>query len=336
MDVHGPTAARSRTMRLLRSALALVLASSMLGGLLVVADASAAHADDPAFVDWTSLLPSFNDAFDANSANQCVAGVSACVDVTIREMQRRFDPLASACDQNAVFALAYLRTTQTYEWARNQPDFFVDTRYVNHEDGVFAKYYFQAYDNWASGNRAAVPQAWLVAFDAAKGKKVSGSGNLFLGMNAHVNRDLPYVLAAIGLSFTDGTSRKVDHDKVNQFLNAVLNPLMAEEAARLDSTIDSARDPLLLGYTSSFQLLAAWRETAWRNAEALVDAPDAAARAVVAQNIENYATATANLLVAAESYVPPLTTSATRDAYCAAHNGATSPIAYPFGTPSPW
>ena len=33
----------------------------------------------------------------------------------------------------------------------------------------------------------------------------------------------------------------------------------------------------------------------------------------------------------------PLTSSpAVRDAYCAAHNGDTTPTVYPMGTPSPW
>jgi hypothetical protein len=323
-------------MRLLRSAIALGLATTLVGGLIVIGGAAPASADDPVFVDWTSLLPSMTDAYDPNSANECVAGKPNCIDKTIREMQRRFDPLGSACDHNAIFALAYLRTTQTYKWARDQQGFFVDTPYVNHEDAVFGKYYFDAWDNWASGNRAAVPQAWLTAFDAAKAKQVSGSGNIFLGMNAHVNRDLPYVLAAIGLTFPDGTSRKVDHDKVNQFLNAVVNPLMAEEAARFDPSIDSSRDPMLLGYTSSFQMLAAWRETAWRNAERLVDAPDAASRAQVAQSIESYAAATADALVAAEAYTPPTSSSASRDAFCSTHNGAAAPIAYTFGMPTPW
>ena len=303
---------------------------------VIVTGAGTAQADDPIFVDWTSQLPSWSDQYDPNSANDCVAGRSSCIDKTIKEMQRRFDPLGQSCDHNAVFSLAYLRTTQTYKWARDQDGFFQDTPYVNHEDAVFAKYYFDAYDNWASGNRSAVPQAWLIAFDAAKGKKVSGSGSLFLGMSAHVNRDLPYVLAAIGITYPDGTSRKADHDKVNQFLNAVLDPLLGEEAARFDSAVDDARDPLLLGYTSSFQLLAAWRETAWRNAERLTDAPDAASRAAVAQSIEDYATGVQLVLQAAEAYVPPFQSSAARDSFCAANNSAAAPIVYAFGTPTPW
>ncbi|HEX4819336.1 MAG TPA: DUF5995 family protein [Acidimicrobiales bacterium] len=321
---------------LVRRAVTGLVLCTMLTTTAFVLGAGTAQADDPLFVDWTSQLPSWSDQYDPNSANDCVAGRSSCVDKTIKEMQRRFDPLAQSCDHNAVFSLAYLRTTQTYEWARDQVGFFQDTPYVNHEDAVFAKYYFDAYDNWATGNRSAVPQAWLIAFDAAKGKQVSGSGSLFLGMSAHVNRDLPYVLAAIGITYPDGTSRKADHDKVNQFLNAVIDPLLAEEAARFDSATDDARDPLLLGYTTTFQLLAAWRETAWRNAERLTDAPDAASRAVVSQSIEDYAAGVQLVLKAAEAYVPPLQSSAARDSFCAANNGAAAPIPYAFGTPTPW
>ncbi len=320
----------------IRSLLVTVAVAGVLATALVVSSPQPARADDPLFLDWTSLLPSFTDAYEPNSANECVSGKSSCVIKTIAEMQRRFDPLAQSCSHNAVFALAYLRTTQTYQWARDQAGFFIDTPYVNHEDAVFAKYYFDAYDNWAAGRRSQVPQAWLVAFDAAAGHQVTGSGNVFLGMNAHVNRDLPFVLAAIGLTFPDGTSRKPDHDKVNQFLNAVIDPLLAEEAARFDASTDDARDPLLLGYTSTFQMLAAWRETAWRNAERLVNAPDAASRAQVAQSIEDYAASVANVLKLAESYVPLVTTTKTRDTFCAAHNGAAAPIPYTFGTPSPW
>lgn len=315
--------------------MALLVASASLVGLLAAAPTPAA-ADDPLFVDWTSLLSSWSDAYDPNSANDCVAGRSNCVDITIREMQRRFAGLGQACDHNAVFALAYLRTTQTYEWARNQPVFFNDTPWVNHEDAVFARYYFDAYDSWAKGNRSAVPQAWLMALDAAQNKTTTGAGDLLLGMNAHVNRDLPYVLASISITYPDGTTRKPDHDAVNQFLNAVVQPLILEEAQRFDPTIPNLTTPYGAGWTGFFQMLAAWRETAWRNAEALTNATTDADRALVAQQIEDYAASQAAGIIAGNAYVPPLTTTSSRDAYCSAHAGDAAPMAYAFGMPSPW
>ena len=42
-----------------------------------------------------------------------------------------------------------------------------------------------------------------------------------------------------------------------------------------------------LGYQTFFQAVEGWREIAWRNAERLVSAPNAAARAVVAQQIDH-------------------------------------------------
>ena len=81
-------------------------------------------------------------------------------------------------------------------------------------------------------------------------------------------------------------------------------------------------------------MLAAWREQAWRNAEALADAPTPEARAVVAQAIETNAATEANLIVLQNSYVPPVTSSASRDSYCAVENATAPPLPYAFGTAS--
>ena len=43
-------------------------------------------------------------------------------------------------------------------------------------------------------------------------------GDLLLGMNAHINRDLAFVLAATGLIGPDGSSRKHDYDAVEKWL----------------------------------------------------------------------------------------------------------------------
>jgi hypothetical protein len=320
---------------MMKRAIAAMTTTVLLGSLVIIGGTTVAQAEDPTFVEWTSVLPSLTTEYDPTSADECVAGKINCVDKAIREMRRRFEPLAKACDHNAVFGLAYLRTTQTYKWAAETPGFFEDPQFVNHEDIVFAQYYFDAYDNWAAGNRAAVPRAWQIAFDAAKAKQVKAGGNVFLGMGAHVNRDLAFVLAEIGLVKPDGSSRKTDHDKVNHFLNAVTDPLLAEVSARFEPGADGASGPALLGYTSSFQMLASWREAAWRNAERLVNAPDAAARAQVAQSIEDYAAGINATLAAGQSY-GPFGNSAARDAHCAAHQGDAAPIEYAFGMPSPY
>jgi hypothetical protein len=301
---------------------------------LTLAPASRAHADGPIFVDWPSLLPGLTSGYDPSSENACVAGRPQCVDAVIREMERRFESLGKSCDHNAVFALAYLRTTQTYQWASEQDGFFEDTPWVNHEDAVFARHYFEAYDHWAAGRRSQTPRAWLIAFDAAAARRVSASGNLLLGMSAHINYDLPLTLAAIGLVTEDGQSRKADHDQVNVFLNRVMEPLLAELAARFDSNTVNIVTPFGVGYTALFQQVALWRETAFRFAEQLSVAATPEQRALVMEAIELNAVLEANVIVTAYGYLPPLITAQPRDRYCQSRHGVAPPLPYAFGTPS--
>jgi hypothetical protein len=288
--------------------------------LLAFAWPATAAAEDPPFVGWSALLPGLSIPYDVTSPDDCIAGRVQCVDKTIRDMTRRFDPLAASCDHNAIFALVYLRVTQEYRRTIETP-FFDDTPFVNHEDRVFARYYFAAYDAWAAGRIAEVPPAWRIAFDAARDHEVSASGDLLLGINGHVQRDLPFVLYSIGLVKPDGSSRKPDHDRVNQILNRVTDDVLAEIDRRFDPTIDDANVPGSLDDFTLFQTLVAWRETAWRNAELLAAAPTPEAREVVASQIESDAAAEAQAIILATQYPPLLGGSAARDAYCALHHG---------------
>ena len=132
----------------------------------------------------------------------------------------------------------------------------------------------------------------------------------------------------------DGQNRKADHDKVDEFLNMVIEPMLAELAARFDRDTVNIKTPFGIGNAGVFQLVAAWREKAWRNAELLVSAPTPQLRAAVAQQIELTAAAEATTLVAGNTYLPPLTTTVPRDAFCASHNATPPPAPYAFGMPS--
>jgi Family of unknown function (DUF5995) len=287
--------------------------------VLALALPAAAVAEDPPFVGWSALLPALSLPYDVTSPDDCIAGRTQCVDKVIREMTRRLAPLASSCDHDAVFALVYLRVTEEYRRTIESPTFFEDTPFVNHEDVVFARYYFAAYDAWAAGQTAEVPEAWRIAFDAARDRSVSASGNLLLGINAHVQRDLPFVLYSIGLVRPDGGSRKPDHDRVNVILNRVTDDVVAEIARRFDPTVDDAGLPGTIDEFALFQTLVSWRETAWRNAELLAQAPTPEAREDVARMIESYAAANAAAIRTATQYLPLSGGSAARDAYCALH-----------------
>ena len=303
------------------SRLASVTVLTVLTVLLSLGPPADAAVDDPPLVNWAALLPGLSGTrFAPTAEDDCVAGRDACIDKVIREMERRLAPLARSCDHDAPFALGYLRTTEEYRRAIREPGFFEDKAFVNHEDAVFAAYYVAAFDAWHAGGRDRTPPAWQIAFAAADARELPATGNFMLGVNAHINRDLPFVLAGIGLVKPDGATRKTDHDRVNRFLNRVADDFIPELARRFDPAADDRDLPTMLDDLLTFQVIPSWREAAWRNAERLVAAPTAEARERVAAEIEAFAAAQGTLLKTASAY-SPLQSSRVRDAHCAATLG---------------
>ncbi|MDP8931218.1 MAG: DUF5995 family protein [Actinomycetota bacterium] len=173
-----------------------------------------------------------------------------------------------------------------------------------------------------------VPLAWHIAFDAAAAREATGNGDLLVGINAHINRDLAFVMAASGLIRPDGMSGKPDYDKVNELLLLMTQPLAAELAARFDPDMEDGEESI--ADPASFQLIVGWPERAWRNAEDLASAATAEERELIAARIEHDAAAEGGLLVESTSYAPPLTTTKPRDDYCAVHHSDPPPEPYPF------
>ena len=182
----------------------------LLGLMIGLGAPAAARADgppivdlssDPWFVGWSALLPPAYMGVDTDSADLCVAGRIQCVDRVAKRLEQQRAGLG--CDHNAVFSLAYVRTTQKVAaMERGDPAFFSDNPWLNHYDAVFADFYFTAWNDWRTSGSA--PPAWKIAFDAAKRRQASAAGNLLLGLSAHVNRGLPFTLYAIGLVAPDG------------------------------------------------------------------------------------------------------------------------------------
>ena len=320
---------RSKTLAMLAAVVAAVTFSTALpagAGLLSGSSSGStttSRYDDPFFLNWPVYLSSTAaDTYVASTSDECKKGHLNCVDRVIREMTKRFNALR--CDHDSTFAFTYLLTTEEYRRAVSDPAFFTDNAFINHQDAVFADYYFAQFDDWHAGAVADVSPAWRIAFHAAERQQVTGMGNVFLGMNAHVNRDLPFVLADIGLVKPDGTSRKADHDRVNDFLAATNQYLLTEAAKYLDPTLDDRDVPgTSVDNSTMVQALVAWREQAWRNAERLVAAPTATDRARVAREIEEAAAAEALLIRTAFAYTPTHTLAgqdaAARNTFCAAN-----------------
>jgi hypothetical protein len=243
------------------------------------------------------------------STEACQKGEPECVDLVIEEMERRYELLAELCDHDALFALTYLRTSETFLSTLDEIE-YEDSASVVREDALFAEYYFRPYDAYHSGV-GIVPPAWQIAFDAAQNRSVVGAGNLLLGFNAHIQRDLPFVLYELYLQGTPVSYS--DHTRVNQFLQQV--DVTEELVQKFDPTLDDTDLPGEEDDQQTFQLIAGWREVAFLNFERLRAASTDSEREQVAAEIEGYSAAFAQGLQQQFSY-PPGTDSSARDAYC--------------------
>lgn len=248
------------------------------------------------------------------SANKvCQEGKPECLDLVIEEMQRRYMPLLADCDHNAVFALNYLRTTEIFQQTANTIG-YSNLASLIRQDALFADYYFRPFDEYQN-SRDSVPKAWQITFDAAKNRAVTGSGNLALGINAHIQRDLPFVLYELYLQGNPVSYE--DHTLVNKFLVQV-NPLK-ELANKFDPTIDDADIPGTKDDLERFQTIVQWRDLAYRNYERLRNAKSDAERAQVTFEIEQLGALTATGLLRVFQY-PSDINSSQRDAYCSSCN----------------
>lgn len=297
------------------------LGVALVAALVTIAFPTPASAQtEAAYTDWNPDLIGFPSNTPISPRSNCAAGRDACIDRTIGEMWRRFHTVIPSCDHNNLFSLTYLRVTEDIRIAVDE-GFYDDLSWINRQDAMFARVYFLTYDNWLAGKRQYVPQSWRMTFDAGRDRTVEGIGNLLLSMNAHINRDFPFILYHAGLTNPDGSTKKADHDAYNQRLRALYKPMLAELARRFDETIDDYDAPgTSIDDDTIFKILEFWRETTWQNATRLTDASSDAERRQVAQSIEEYANTQAQLIIAGSAYLPG-ESSAARDAQCAEHGG---------------
>lgn len=279
----------------------------------LVASPQAHAAGDPPLINWPWLLPSLAQGYDPSSADECRSGQPSCMDEVIASQQQHLDQLG--CSHNAVFALTYLRTTEELRRAFVPGAGFRDPSFLIHQDAVFAGEYARQYETWASGAPAA--PAWQIAFTSADRRELPAAGNLMLALNAHIGRDLPFVLERIGLVAPDGSSRKGDHDRVNRPLNRVTAAARDEIARRLDPSIGQTNTPGYLDETLLFQFVQGLRERAWRLAEELDRVQTDAQRQLVVRRIEREAELSARALHATFRYPAGSASADKRDRYCA-------------------
>jgi hypothetical protein len=143
------------------------------------------------------------------------------IDDVIERMTVLAGELRRDGDARLAFHATYLRTTQAVAVAM-RAGAFKDTDWVDRWDVAFAQLYLDALD--ASRRGDPVPEPWAVAFAAAAARPdLPAVRNVLLGMNAHINYDLPQALLAVisDAEFEDPAvcaCREADHRKIDEVL----------------------------------------------------------------------------------------------------------------------
>jgi hypothetical protein len=284
--------------------------------LLALVVPVAATAEEPVSIPWTTLLPALPSpaGHSGGPVPGCKKATLKCVNREVRMLRRTRNRFG--CDHRAVFATTYLTLTKVLRRTmKADAKYFADRRALIYEDVVFADVYFNTLKAYEQGKK--VDPAWKIALDTAMSGDGQGAGDMLLGINAHVQNDMPFVLAAITLRNAKGTSRKPDHDKMNEVLNDAFDEVVKEIATRFDP-LTALETYELSPVTDYFgiELVRIWRESVWRNAERLVNAKTPQERQLVANSIHGQAEVTAQAIRAAT--IGPPGYRAQRDAYCAA------------------
>ena len=292
--------------------------ASLLAGIAVVAAGVAvpalpAAADHGGLtVEWSALLPPLpTDQPPPDPATECGSDGVRCAETVERRLARLEDRLW--CDHRAVFATTYrLLTRELRRTLEQTPGLFDDPAGLGLEAEGFVSVYFDTFRDYQAGRP--VPQAWKIAFDAAAHGDDNAGQDMLLAINAHVQHDMPFVVAKVGLRTPDGTSRKHDHDVFNRMLSRAYDDIVPAVGDRYDPFMTWANaSPSPVDDIGASQLVEAWREGVWRNAERLADASSPAEYAAVVAEIDANATAWARMIdwAAVPGY------RAFRDAYCA-------------------
>jgi len=170
-------------------------------------------------------------------------------------------------DARRHFHSTYLRTTRAVGEEVDRGG-FLDGPWLERWDIAFAELYLDALDADLTG--AAVPAPWRIAFDTARTRpQLPPLRHILLGMNAHINYDLPQALLAVITpeEFDDPAVRAArarDHTHVDTVL-------LARVGAEDDEVRASSRVTLLdrllgpVNRAATRRLLAESRAKVWHN-----------------------------------------------------------------------
>jgi len=192
----------------------------------------------------------------------------------VRRMEGLLVELEAAGDPARYFLGTYLRTTRAVGAALDR-GFFEDAPWVEEWDVVFADLYLRALTARQEEPHA-VPRPWRIAFDADPG--LPPVLHVLLGMNAHINFDLPQAtVQVIGPEgFADErllARRRRDHERLDVVLASRVGA-ESREMGSLGGTSRRWRDALLgpADRVATRRFLVESRRRVWHNTVALHEA----------------------------------------------------------------
>jgi hypothetical protein len=206
------------------------------------------------------------------------------IEELIVRMAALLEPLEAAGDKRRYFHATYQRTTIAVAEELKRGG-FADPGWVERWDVAFAGLYLDALEADVAGRRPSRP--WVIAFGAPDG--LPPLRHVLLGMNAHINYDLPQALVAVisDEQFDDAAllaRREADHRAIDDVLASRV-AAEDDELTRLSGP-PSRLDWLLRPFNrlGTQRFLREARQKVWANAAALSRArrqgPDAYAAAL--------------------------------------------------------
>jgi len=195
------------------------------------------------------------------------------IDALIKRMTELLEPMEAADDPKRIFHATYLRTTIAVAEQIKHPGGFADPQWTERWDVAFADLYLQALEQLQAGEQTSRP--WAIAFGARRGLPVLN--RLLLGMNAHINYDLPQALLAVitDEEFDDTEligRREADHKAIDDILASRVSA-EGDELASIygpGSLLDRLLKPFNQSGTRRF--LREARRKVWANAISLSQA----------------------------------------------------------------
>jgi hypothetical protein len=189
--------------------------------------------------------------------------VSQAVESVARVMQERLDGLPPERAHLGRFLGTYRRTTLAVGKAVDAGE-FEDPEWVERWDVAFAELYVEALDAQLAGGTPSRP--WALAFDADPA--LPPLRHVLLGINAHVNYDLPQALLQVisDDDFTDRSlmaSRHRDHERIDGVLSSRVAAEDVELGMRGRTLTDRVLQPL--NRLSSRRFLREARIKVWHN-----------------------------------------------------------------------